>query len=193
MGQSGWVVKSKSYSISEAWNLESFGYRDGGLISFPPQAFSGRPHLRYVLWHKWHSHSSVDCLKRTIWVPSKWFFIPLAVAEVSGLVTWTCEGIPCCSAACFGSSCHIPCEDRVLDLATRLTGIVLVRSCSGLGTVETEILIVTAMVIDLIVYPVVAGRLTVGLVYPCDSLTLLTYSRLASFRRCLWAFWCDFG
>jgi hypothetical protein len=109
------------------------------------------------------------------------------VAEVSGLVTWTCEGSPCCSSVCSVSSCHIPCEYRVLDLVTRLTEIVLVRICSGLGIVETEVLIVTAVVVDLAVYLIVVGHLTVEKDYPHDSLTLLTYLRLALFRRCLCA------
>lgn len=80
------------------------------------------------------------------------------------------------------SSCHIPCEDRVLDLVTRLTEIVLVRIGSGLYIVETEVMIATAVVVDLVVYLVVVGHLTVERVYPRDSWTPLTYSRLASFR-----------
>ena len=80
------------------------------------------------------------------------------------------------------SSCHIPCEDRVLDLVTRLTEIVLVRIGSGLYIVETEVMIATAVVVDLVVYLVVVGHLTVERVYPRDSSTPLTYSRLASFR-----------
>ncbi len=70
---------------------------------------------------------------------------------------------------------------------TRLTGIVLVRICSDLRIVEIEVLIATAVVVDLVVFLVVVGHLIVERVYPQDSLTLLTYSRLASFCRCLLA------
>ena len=57
------------------------------------------------------------------------------------------------------------------------------RSCSG--NVETEILIATSMVIDLVVCLVVVGHWTVGRIYPRESLTLLAYLHLASFRRYL--------
>ena len=100
-------------------------------------------------------------------------------------MTETCEGIPCCCTACFGNGRHFPCRGRVLDLVTRLTEIVLVRNCSGLGNVETEILIATAMVVDLVVCLIVVGRWTVGRVYPRESLTLLTYLHLASFHHYL--------
>jgi hypothetical protein len=77
------------------------------------------------------------------------------VEEISGLVTWTCEGSPCCSWAWLGSSCHILFGDRVRGLVTRLTGIVLERIDSGLDSFETEFLIATAMVVNLVVHLVV--------------------------------------
>ncbi len=121
----------------------------------------------------WRSCSSVCCLKHTVWVPSKWFFISLAVAEVCCLVTETCEGMPCCCTAFFGSGSHSPCRGRVPDLVTRLTEIVLVRSCSGLCNFETEILTSTAMVVDLVVCLVVVGHWVVWRVYNFDPTDLL--------------------
>ena len=59
------------------------------------------------------------------------------------------------------------------------------KNCSGLCNFETEVLIATAMVVDLVVYLVVVGHWVVGRVYPRDSLTQLIYLRLASIRHCL--------
>ncbi len=58
------------------------------------------------------------------------------------------------------------------------------RKCSGLG-IETEVLIATAMVVDLVVYLVVVGFGIVGRVYPRDSLSQRICLRLASAHRCL--------
>ncbi len=63
--------------------------------------------------------------------------------------------------------------------------IVLVRNYSGLCNFETEFVIATARVADLVVYLVVVGLGIVGRVYPREGLTLLTCLRLASSRHCL--------
>ncbi len=58
------------------------------------------------------------------------------------------------------------------------------KSCSGL-CIGTEVLIATAVVVDLVVYPFVVGLGIAGRVYPRDSLTRPAYLRLASIRHCL--------
>ena len=59
------------------------------------------------------------------------------------------------------------------------------KSCFGLCNFETEFLIATAMVVDLVVCLVAVGHWVVGRVYPRDGVTRPTYLRLASIRRCL--------
>ena len=61
------------------------------------------------------------------------------------------------------------------------------RNCSGLSNFETEVLIATVMVVDLVVFlvVVVVGLGIVGWVYPRDCLTRPIYLRLASIRHCL--------
>ena len=58
------------------------------------------------------------------------------------------------------------------------------RNCFGL-CIETEVLIATAVVVDLVVYLAVVGSGIAGRVYPRDSLTQLICLRLASAHRCL--------
>ncbi len=135
-------------------------YRGGGLISFPLGSCSCKRRLRCVWWHTGHSHSSDGCLRRTIWVPSKRFFVPLAVAEVSCPVTETCEGTSyCCCTICFANNNNRPslCDCSCPDLAMRWIVIAAGRNCSGLCSFETEFLIATAMVVDPVVCLVVVG------------------------------------
>jgi hypothetical protein len=80
-----------------------------------------------------HSHSSVCCQICTTWVPSKQFFVLLAVAEVYCLVTVACVGSLGCILACFVNWSHNPCFVGIaLDTETSLTEIVLVRIGFGL-------------------------------------------------------------
>jgi hypothetical protein len=59
-----------------------------------------------------------------------------------------------------------------------------VKNCSGL-CIGTEVLIATAVVVDLVVYLFVVGLGIAGRVYPRDSLTRPFCLRLASAHRCL--------